>query len=144
MYYFAYGSNMNHQQMRKRCPSSIFIKKGFLKGYKFVYDGYSSTWQCSVANIVKTSEENDVVWGGLFEINNDNLSALDCCEGYPYSYDRKEIEVKDEEGNIYNAITYFREKKTKGELSKDYRDVVIQGAKDCNLPKEYIKNNLLK
>lgn len=95
MYYFAYGSNMNHQQMRKRCPSSIFIKRVFLKGYKFAYNGYSSTWQCSVANIVKTSEENNVVWGGLFEINNDNLSALDCYEGYPYSYGRKEIEVKD-------------------------------------------------
>lgn len=87
MLYFAYGSNMNHMQMRQRCPSSKYIKRVCLKDYKFVYDGYSSKRGGAVANVVKLRD--NVVWGGLFEINKDNLAALDCYEGYPDSYDRK-------------------------------------------------------
>jgi cation transport regulator ChaC len=41
MYYFAYGSNMYHDQMHQRYPNK-HIKRAYLKGYKFVYDGNSS------------------------------------------------------------------------------------------------------
>ena len=34
MLYFAYGSNLNHFQMKRRCKDSVFIKKYELKGYK--------------------------------------------------------------------------------------------------------------
>ena len=27
MFYFAYGSNLNHFQMKRRCKDSIFLKK---------------------------------------------------------------------------------------------------------------------
>jgi len=66
MYYFAYGSNMNHKQMKLRCPGSKFKKKVYLAGYKFVYDGYSNTWNGPVGNIIKS--KNSKVWGGLFKI----------------------------------------------------------------------------
>ena len=33
MLYFAYGSNLNHFQMKRRCKDSIFIKKYELKDY---------------------------------------------------------------------------------------------------------------
>ena len=31
MLYFAYGSNLNHFQMKRRCKDSKYIKKNFLK-----------------------------------------------------------------------------------------------------------------
>ena len=34
MLYFAYGSNLNHFQMKRRCKDSFFLKKYELKGYK--------------------------------------------------------------------------------------------------------------
>lgn len=142
MHYFAYGSNMNHQQMKKRCPSSKFIKRVFLERHRFVYDGYSSTCKGGVANIIES--QNSIVYGGLFEIKEDNLSALDCYEGYPNSYDRKEVKVKDEEDGTYKAVTYFRTTKDICEPFEDYRKIVIRGAKDCKLPEGYIRNNLLK
>jgi len=140
MYYFAYGSNMNHEQMKKRCPSSKFIRRVFLESYRFVYDGNSSTRRGAVANIIQS--EDNFVYGGLFEINEDNLSALDCYEGYPNSYDRKEIEIKDDEGRTYKAVTYLRSGELMSKPSEDYRKIVKQGARDCNLPDEYIRDNL--
>ena len=140
MYYFAYGSNMNHEQMKKRCPSGKFITRALLSGYKYVYDGYSSSGKGAVSNIIKSA--NDAVWGGLFEINEDNLAALDCYEGHPISYQRQEIEINDEANKIYKAWVYLRTGKKKGEPSEKYRSVVFEGAKNCNLPEDYIKNNI--
>ncbi len=34
MLYFAYGSNLNHFQMKRRCKDSIFLRKYELKGYR--------------------------------------------------------------------------------------------------------------
>ena len=140
--YFAYGSNMSHDQMRKKCPGSRFIKKTYLKRFEFVYDGYSNSRNGAVANIVHS--EKDVVWGGLFEINDEDLDKLDRREGYPISYNRKKVEVRDEDGNSYNSIVYFREAEKIGKPHQDYRDILLKGAKDCDLPVDYVKDFLKK
>lgn len=141
MLYFAYGSNMNFKQMRERCPSSRFIKRAYKEGYKFVYDGRSIKWNAAVANIIEPEE--NIVWGGLFEINEDNLAALDCYEGYSSkSYDRETIIVKDDEENSLEAVVYLRKGQRIGTPDTVYRQTIIQGAKDCGLPENYIEDNL--
>ena len=37
MLYFAYGSNLNHFQMKRRCKDSIFLKKYELKDYRLTF-----------------------------------------------------------------------------------------------------------
>jgi len=138
-YYFAYGSNMNFKQMKERCPDARFLKRAYLEGYRFVYDGYSDTRKGAVANIV---EDKDKVWGGLFEVSEECIKNLDRCEGYPKVYERKVLTVKDDEGNTYEAIVYLRKPRDKGKPSEEYRKVVLEGAKDCGLPEEYIKQYL--
>lgn len=104
----------------------------------FVYDGYSTKWNAAVANIVKS--KGNIVWGGLFKINKDNLAALDCYEGYSNkSYDRKTIVVKDDKGKGCKAIVYFRIGENLGRPHQDYQNIIIKGAKDCGLPKDYRK-----
>jgi len=138
MYYFAYGSNLSHKQMSERCPGSKFIKKVFLKGYKFVYDGCSKKWKQAVANIIESPD--DGVWGGLFEITEKHLKTLDKYEGYPHSYQRKETNVEDKSGNVYSAIIYYRTGKEPGEPNPKYRQIVTIGAKDCGINDNYIHN----
>ncbi len=143
MYYFAYGSNMNHAQMLKRCPDSRFITKSFLKEFQFIYDGKSFTWSGkSVANIIEA--KNSIVWGGLYEISSADLVKLNKYEGYPRSYNRKQVSVCDASGTHYEAWVYFRTGQQQGEPSDKYRDVVLKGAKDCLLPDNYINNCLLE
>lgn len=123
--------------MRERCPESTFLEAVNLAGYKFIYDGYSKTRRCSVANIV--SNPDSVVWGGLFEISKDDLDVLDKKEGYPKSYNRSIFEVTGASGDKYEAYLYFRIGKNEGKPSADYRNIILDGAKDCGLPEEYIK-----
>ena len=142
MRYFAYGSNLNHKQMNCRCPDNKFIKRVYLGNYKFIYDGYSSNRGGAVANILKSVD--NIVWGGLYEISKSDLANLDRREGYPDSYDRKELKVKDDHGNIYKAITYFRIGEKIGIQSDKYNKIIIDGAKDCNLPDSYVKKNIVR
>ena len=37
LYYFAYGSNLHHLQMKRRCPNCRFIKKITLNNYKLTF-----------------------------------------------------------------------------------------------------------
>ena len=37
MLYFAYGSNLNHFQMKRRCKDSIFLKKINLRDFKLTF-----------------------------------------------------------------------------------------------------------
>lgn len=141
IYHFAYGSNLNHKQMNCRCVDNEFIKRVYLDNYKFVYDGYSSNRGGAVANILKSADS--IVWGGLYEISKSDLANLDRHERYPKSYGRKELEVKDDQGNIYKAITYFRIGEKVGIPSNKYRKTVVNGAKDCDLPDDYVENNLM-
>ena len=36
-YYFAYGSNLHHLQMKRRCPNCRFIKKIVLHNYNLTF-----------------------------------------------------------------------------------------------------------
>ena len=45
-YYFAYGSNLHHEQMKRRCPKCRYIKKHILADY----DGTKESLPGSVPN----------------------------------------------------------------------------------------------
>ena len=36
-YYFAYGSNLHHAQMKKRCPKCRYIKRHILHNYQLTF-----------------------------------------------------------------------------------------------------------
>lgn len=133
--YFAYGSNMHHQQMFTRCPSSQFLKPVRCKNKRLIFVGHSDKWKGPIANIIIGKED---IWGGLFEINRDNLAALDRYEGKRYA--RSEIEVFDRDGLKERAITYIRNiSEEEKNPSRKYIEVILQGSEDCDLPNEYKK-----
>ena len=62
MLYFAYGSNLNHFQMKRRCKESIFVKKINLKDFKLTFRS-----KYRAADI--EAKKNSIVPGALFEIS---------------------------------------------------------------------------
>ena len=61
MLYFAYGSNLHHFQMKRRCKDSIFLKKINLKDFKLTFRS-----KYRAADI--EPKKNSIVPGGLFQI----------------------------------------------------------------------------
>jgi len=122
MLYFAYGSNLNLFQMKRRCKDSVFLKKYELKGYKL---NFRSKYRA--ADIEKS--KNSVVPGALFEISKSDEKKLDVYEDYPILY--KKLYFK-----YYNntVMTYIMVNKTEFRYPTErYLNVVKQGYKDCNL-----------
>lgn len=144
--YFAYGSNMNFKQMQDRCSNNNFINKAYLEGYRFVYDGKSEKRKGAVANVIRDDESE--VWGGIFEITKKELSHLNCKEGFYSKKDHRNIYDRDffrfyfENKEPCYAFIYHREKQARGVPSEEYKNIIIEGAKDCGLPENYIKNTL--
>lgn len=136
MYYFAYGSNMNHKQMKERCPGGTFIGSAHLNNFDLVFDGYSKTWDGPVANIIQMSGAE--VFGGLFRIDVPSRNALDKAEGYPKNYNREEKLVEDGVGNKYQALVYFRSPLKPGDPPPACMKAVLDGARDCGLSEVYI------
>ena len=42
--YVAYGSNLNKEQMRYRCPTAKFVGTGIIEGYELQFKG-SASWR---------------------------------------------------------------------------------------------------
>jgi gamma-glutamylcyclotransferase len=138
MYYFAYGSNLSHRQMKMRCPSASFIGRGWVKGYCLCFDGHSDSRNGPVGNVVESA--NDLVWGGLYLIDQASLAGLDRYEGYQQKvYDRKLIQVTDDTGGVYLAWVYLRDPQKIARPHQEYLQVILEGAKDCGLPDAYIE-----
>ena len=132
MLYFAYGSNLNHFQMKRRCKDSIFIKKINLKGYAL---NFRSKYRA--ADIEKKNNSN--VPGGLYEISKSDEKKLDVYEDFPILY--KKMYFK-----YYNktVMTYIMPKKTTFRYPTErYLNVIKQGYKDCKLDKKYLKKALV-
>ena len=79
MLYFAYGSNLNHFQMKRRCKDSIFLKKINLKDFRLTFRS-----KYRAADIER--KKKSVVPGGLFEISKSDEKKLDIYEDYPILY----------------------------------------------------------
>ena len=131
MLYFAYGSNLNHFQMKRRCKDSKYLKKINLKGYTL---SFRSKYRA--ADIEK--KNNSIVPGGLYEISKSDEKKLDIYEDYPILY--KKMYFK-----YYNktVMTYIMPKKTTFRYPTErYLNIVKQGYKDCKLDKKYLKKAL--
>ena len=131
MLYFAYGSNLNLFQMKRRCKDSVFIKKYELKGYRL---NFRSKYRA--ADIEQS--KNSLVPGALFEISKSDEKKLDVYEDFPILY--KKMYFK-----YYNkkVMTYIMSKKSQFKYPNEkYLNVIKQGYKDCKLDTKFLKKAL--
>lgn len=83
---FAYGSNVDQDQMRYRCPSARFVGVATLRGHAMAFAGYSASRSGPVATVF-ACEALDVP-GALYSITREDLARLDRFEGVPWMYTR--------------------------------------------------------
>ncbi len=132
MHYFAYGSNLNKEQMLERCPDSKPLFVATLRNYKLVFVGWSRQWRGGITSIKPFRGER--VLGALYELSDRDLRRLDSYEGYPGNYNRLKVTVFDEDSEPVEAITYIKSQQSEEtQPSKDYLSLVQQGYRDWNI-----------
>jgi len=129
MLYFAYGSNLHHLQMKRRCKDSIFLKKINLKDFRL-------TFRNMYADIEFHKKTN--VQGALFKISKIDEKKLDVYEDYPTIYKKYYFTYYGKK-----VMTYMMIKKTSFMFPTErYLNIVKRGYKDCDLDKRYLKKAL--
>ena len=141
--YFAYGSNLDPEQMKERCPDSQFLCVAYLPNYKLVFNTAPLDYGPAADMVFKP---NSKVWGAVFLVSDADLAKLDHCEGTddpddPTGYLRQKVVVYRQDGRELVVWTYFvREKHEEGIPSaEDYLSSVVEGAKYHGLPAEYLQ-----
>ena len=131
MLYFAYGSNLNHFQMKRRCKDSVFLKKINLKHFKLTFRS-----KYRAADI--EPKKNSLVPGGLFEISKTDEKKLDIYEDYPILYKKYFFYYYGKKVMTYTMV----QKSPFKYPTERYYNVVRRGYKDCKLDNKYLLNAL--
>lgn len=150
MYYFAYGSNMDKDDLDRWCKEHGYGSIKFtdvipskLLGYRLVFNYFSSSRRAGAANIMES--KGSVVYGLLIELDENNKEIIREKEGYRYHY-YNEIKVNIEtlDGNTFSDVfTYkvFKEKESDSfqPPKKEYLELIKRAAEKYNFPDEYRK-----
>ena len=112
MYYFAYGSNMDEEDLRKWCesegrtlPEWRLIGAACLEGYELSFNYRSVRREGGAANLMERPGRR--AYGLLFEITkNRDLETIRKKEGYPNHYDEITVSLKQGDKSIDNVKTF--------------------------------------
>ena len=134
--YFAYGSNMDGEQMRQRCPEASLAGTAVLPGYMFIINDRG------VATIIPKQDAS--VPGVVWQVSASDESALDGYEGYRLGmYDKCFRAITDGNGGTVNALVYIDHIHTPLGASRDgYLSRIMQAADAHNLPERHV--NILR
>ena len=127
MLYFAFGSNLNRKQIKRRCKNSRFISRHILKNYQLVFRS-----KYGAADIQR--KKGSSVLGAIYDINKADEKKLDAYEEFPKVYVKKYFKIWGKKVMFY----YMSSKTKQTEPSKRYLSSIIQGYKDCGYKDSHV------
>jgi gamma-glutamylcyclotransferase len=131
---------MAAEVMEVMCPRGRFDGVARLDGYRLAFTRRSIKTGTGVADVIHAS--NETVWGVLYEIEDEELPAIDRKEGYGWAYTRITCTVQLEaSGQGQMAMVYTVHVKEPKEVmpSRQYLDRLITAAHERNLPEAYVE-----
>jgi len=127
MLYFAYGSNLNHHQMKNiRCLGAKYLKSFFLNNYKLIFSHPNKLNKYGYGNIIKKKKSK--VAGAIWDITREHEKILDTYEQFPNIYKKEYFYLGGKKIMFYIMKEYFIK-----DPPKSYIDVINSGYKDCNI-----------
>jgi gamma-glutamylcyclotransferase (GGCT)/AIG2-like uncharacterized protein YtfP len=149
MHYFAFGSNLNPEQMAARCPGHEVVGMAALRDHRLDFPVHSRDWDGGVAGVHVA--HGDIVWGIVYALNDVHIASLDGYEGYHGAgdprnlYERERIWVdltRPDDGSIPRRlraeIYVVANLASPAPPSRRYLDTILAGARHHHLPEEYI------
>lgn len=138
-WYFAYGSNMSMQQMRKRTgsvPESLVAR---LKGYRLAFRKYRDTEEVYADILPDKTKE---VIGVAYQCSDKALEQLDIFEGVTGNcYRRENITIQLEDSNEkITAVAYLGSlafSEIESHPSQEYLDRILAGLSDHKIDPTY-------
>ncbi|MBB4041909.1 hypothetical protein GGR34_003592 [Microvirga flocculans] len=130
--YFAYGSNMDQDAMRQRCPASKPVGLGRLMRHRFIIfeEGYAS--------VVRDPQR--LVWGMVWDLALADVPALDRYESLSTGLYTKVVQPIVTDQGPRRAMVYVGRSAKPGTPRPGYMEGVIAAARHAGLPEDYIRS----
>lgn len=141
--YFAYGSNINLNQVAVRCPDAKVVEPAVLENYELLFRGNGSSF--GVATIAP--KEGSQVQGILWKITPYCEMSLDIYEGYPRLYEKQAIMLNTKSGKQVQAMVYVmtREKERVPSMpTRGYFSGILEGFQQNGLPVKSLEKAISK
>jgi cation transport regulator ChaC len=137
-YYFAYGSNLDGEQMIDRCPSARLVGAAILYGHRLRFVGWSRGWGGAVADIAP--KHGGLTAGVVYELPFDELrSRMDRYEGHPVCYERVRVNVRLTSGRAIRCWTYVKVSNVeRANPSADYFATIWYGFEEHGLDRQLL------
>ena len=121
--YFAYGSNLNVEQMSYRSPTATPLGSAYFPGWRLVFRGVAD---------IEIGEPEDMLPVGIWEIGPEDEAALDRYEGVKHGLYRKVI--------INGMMTYRMNHSGYAYPSSDYFRTILEGYRAFGLDESELYN----
>ncbi len=142
--YFAYGSTMLLSRLRERAPSAEAVDGVYaMPGYTLRFHKYSHKDGSGKCDVFFTGKKTDIVYGRIFLIEVCDIRNLDkhagvgagyyCCDYQVHNIDT------DQETHAFMYHAQTRYTCIELEPTAEYKQYVLDGAREGDLPEEYIK-----
>ena len=139
MHYFSYGSNMSIKRLLDRVPSAKKVDIGILEAHELKFHKISNKDGSAKCDARETGKSEHYVYGVLFHISQEEKPELDRKEGLGYGYEQKDVLIKLDNGSVIEAFTYYATNIDPTLKPLDwYKEHVLRGARENELPEEYI------
>lgn len=123
MYYLAYGSNLNVEQMKFRCPGAEIVGTAEIKDYQLMFKGSRTGSYLTIEPKVGSS-----VPVGVWRVTGPDIASLDRYEGFPSFYYKKSLTVACSDGRRHRSFVYImHEDRLIGVPSKYYLRTCLAG-----------------
>jgi hypothetical protein len=139
--YFAYGANMNEEQIATRCDDARLVSRAYLPDHTLAFHGYSKRWDGGQETASPCP--GHLLFGVVYQLSVSDFDRLDIWQGVRMdgtgSYFHYPAEVIGEDGASHDILFY---KKTAfgepTEPSTEYLAHILTGARARGLPPAYI------
>lgn len=137
---FAYGSNLDFDQMLRRCPSTYVRGAAVLIDYRLAFVGYSAKWKGAVATVIP--DPGKLVAGMIYRVSSGDLKKLDGFEGAPQRYERKPFFVLVLGTEVQIEAEAYTLNRPFGQPSPEYLSAIRRGFREWGFDLKLVKNAL--
>ena len=142
VWYFAYGSNLNVDQMRKLVGQWALSKRAVARNFKLIFNVYSKQRKGYIVNMQPSANFEDIVPGVVYHLTLEQLNALQKFDGIPPT----DIPLELEDGNeISHAKAFIWKTEEKDHLpAREYLRTIELGLVQHGYPEARARSILAR
>jgi len=131
---------MSIKRLLDRVPSAKKVDIGIIEKHQLKFHKVSKKDGSAKCDARETGNPEHLLYGVVFHISEEEKPALDKKEGLGYGYEQKDVQIILKNGPALEAFTYYATNIDPDLKPLDwYKEHVIRGARENELPIEYIR-----